>query len=405
MSFDHDRLTALYNKFVNDTATAGELRELWSLLNSTGRTEALREAVFGLYDDPLPRDIDEKDWSGALHRILDSRKQKVYRMRRRRKFWAVAASVAVLFGLGVFFAAVDRGISDKNVADASPRAKAAKSHDVAAPNTTYATITLADGSTLALDSAGNGLLAMQQHTTLSRTPDGIILYAADQGASRPGEMIYNTVTNPRGSRVVHLALSDGSLVWLNAGSSITFPVAFAGERRDVTISGEAFFEVAHMPSKMFVVHAGSVKTEVLGTHFNISSYSDDDDIRVTLVEGKVSVQPAGGAAAVLMPGQQAVAAHGLARVQTASDMDNIIAWKNDRFSFTDTNIRQIMKEVARWYDVDIEYQGSVEGLNFGGSMSRQRNVSELLTRLEATQAVKFRVDGKKISVLPVLQNQ
>jgi ferric-dicitrate binding protein FerR (iron transport regulator) len=251
---------------------------------------------------------------------------------------------------------------------------------------------------ITLDSVKSGTIALQNNIAVTKSTDGKIEYAPGEKKGAPG-LTYNTLTNPKGSRVVNMVLNDGSKVWLNAASSITYPVAFDGVNREVSVTGEVYFEVAHDQNKKFIVKSNRLSTEVLGTYFNVNSYSDEDEIKVTLLEGSVRVLSKNGSPYIVKPGEQAIdEGNGKIRIEKNVNVEDMVAWKNERFSFTNANIKSIMKEVARWYDVQIEYKGNVDDLNFGGNMSRQRNVSELLKRMEATQAVKFEVEGRKITV-------
>jgi ferric-dicitrate binding protein FerR (iron transport regulator) len=245
---------------------------------------------------------------------------------------------------------------------------------------------------------GNGTLATQGNIKVVKLDNGQIAYQTASGdASTPLSVTYNTLNNPRGSKVIDMQLSDGSHVWLNAGSSLTYPVAFVGNERKVQITGEAYFEVAHDASKPFVVSKGVTSVEVLGTHFNVNAYDDEDALRITLLEGSVKVASKGNLK-VIKPGEQAVVANGI-NVNKDVNVEQVMAWKNGMFKFNNTNMKQIMREIARWYDVDVEYQGDFSDLNFGGFVSRQANISELLKRFSATEQVHFKVEGRKIIVM------
>lgn len=196
-------------------------------------------------------------------------------------------------------------------------------------------------------------------------------------------------------------LSDGSRLWLNSGSSVTFPVTFGNKERKVAITGEAYFEIAHDPLKKFIVTANDLTTEVLGTHFNVNAFEEEENIKVTLLQGSIKVI-SGNQSSIIKPGEQAVEmAGGRLKTNRNVNVEEVVAWKNEMFSFNDTNIKDIMKEVSRWYDVNIEYKGDFSNLNFGGNMSRQKNVSELLKRLEATKTVRFEVVGKTITIIQI----
>lgn len=397
MRDDQTRLQYLYERFIGDTASPDEVREFWKLFK-TEDEDSIRESIFALYEESGPEELEKKDWTGAQERIFNQERKKAV-VSMKRWFYA-AASVILLLGISgyLFF-----NNSSVNPNSTNSEIVQSISHDVAPPGGNLATITLANGKKIFLDSAASGRIALQNNVSLTKTVDGKIKYAA--GSRMNDVMIYNTLTNPRGSKVVDMILSDGSHLWLNSGSSVTYPVAFMGKERKVSIIGEAYFEISHDPSKKFIVEANGVTAEVLGTHFNINAYLDEDAIRVTLLKGSVRVFVPEGKFSTLKPGEQAVKTEsGELSVNKDVNVDGVIAWKNAMFSFHDTNIKNIMKEVARWYDVDIEYKGGAhvfEGLNFGGSMSRQKNVSELLKRLEATKAVRFEVNGRKIIVIKV----
>ena len=392
MSGNKSRFLLLYKRFINDKATPDEVQEF---LESTGIPEnegMVKEAVYTMYEDPVPEEIFRKDWSKAGERIFGRKGKRFFLS--KQQWWAAAASVFLALGIGGY---IFSNKEKDNPRSAIAKVVTEKRHDVAAPAVSYATITLANGQSIAIDSVKSGVLALQNNIALTKTEDGHIKYASGEQAGEKGLML-NTLTNPKGSRVINMVLNDGSHVWLNAASTITYPVAFEGIDREVVVTGEVYFEVAHDPKKKFIVKTGGLSTEVLGTHFNVNSYNDEDEIKITLLQGSVKVVSNYGATSVIKPGEQAVDAGGNLRVNKNVNVEDVIAWKNERFSFNDVNIKSIMKEVARWYDLQIEYKGNVEDLNFGGNMSRQKNVSELLKRMEATQAIKFEVEGKKIIV-------
>ena len=243
-----------------------------------------------------------------------------------------------------------------------------------------------------LDSASNGSLATEGNTRIEKLSDGQIVYTGKE----TGEMEYNTLTVPRGSKIASITLSDGTKVWLNSSSSLTYPVAFAGNERDVKISGEAYFEVAHNAAKPFKVIKGETLITVLGTHFNVNAYEDESSIKVTLLQGAVKVDR-GTLTKLLKPGQQAQVSSDI-KINNEVNVDEVMAWKNGEFQFGEAaDIHSIMREIARWYDVDIEYKGDISG-HIGGTISRDENVSQVLSMLEMTGAVKFLIEGKKIVV-------
>jgi ferric-dicitrate binding protein FerR (iron transport regulator) len=254
---------------------------------------------------------------------------------------------------------------------------------------------LANGSTIYLDSAANGIVTNQGNVQLVKVADGSIAY---DGAT--SEIMYNTLTNPRGSKVINITFSDGTRVWLNAGSSITYPMVFVGHERKVTVTGEAFFDVTHKAGMPFRVCKGDLEVTVLGTQFNVNAYDDEDAVKVTLLKGSVKIlRPAQQAQAIVIkPGQQAVVTDKI-NVDDNIDLEEVMAWKNGTFQFGDKiDVQSLMRQVARWYDVEIEYKGNVNGF-VGGSISRDVNISKVIEMLEKTGEVKFKIEGKKITVM------
>jgi transmembrane sensor len=278
---------------------------------------------------------------------------------------------------------------------------------IKAPELNKAMVTLADGGTVLLSSLSKGLLAEQGNMKLVKLADGQIAYQTKNG-NTVSKLQYNTLTNPVGSKVINIRLADGTKVWLNAGSSFTYPVAFRGRERRVCISGEAYFEVAHNTAKPFYVTKKNLEVRVLGTQFNVNAYDNEKDIKVTLLEGSVRVatkrKSTGGVAPgqlTLRPGQQAVnqvSTDGISLVSNIN-IEQAVAWKDDRFQFQQTNIQEVMRQIARWYNVTIEYRGKMVAINFDGVLSRQASITELLKRFEATDLVRFEIEGNKIIVI------
>lgn len=301
-----------------------------------------------------------------------------------------AASIILFIGLGGWYL-----LSNKN--DQQQQAvKETVSNDIKPPQENRATITLTNGQTVYLDSAAIGSLADQGSVKLVKLANGKIAYH-NVSNETVKEQVYNTLTNPKGSRVVDMTLADGSRVWLNAGSSITYPVMFAGNERTVVITGEAYFEVAHDKLKPFKVSKGDMQVEVLGTHFNVNAYDDEKNIKVTLLEGAVRLKT-NGDSKILKPGEQALVSGNISILESV-DMEAVMAWKDGRFKFSSVDIETIMRQVARWYDIDIEYHGKVEGTLSGG-LARNVNASQLFYVLELTDKVKFEIEGRKVIVTP-----
>lgn len=284
-----------------------------------------------------------------------------------------------------------------------PAATIAKVHapalinDVAAPSVNKAVLTLGNGKTIVLDSAANGSLAQQGNVVVSKLNNGKIVYNPDNsGASR---IQYNTLTVPKGSKPVQLVLADGSEVWLDVASSISYPTAFAGNERKVEITGEAYFEVTHNEAKPFIVQKGDVEIKVLGTQFNVNAYDDENSLKVTLLEGAVKVERHGNESLTIKPGQQAeITRQGRMELNKDVDIDEVMAWKNNWFNFNSLTVPEIMQQIGRWYNVSVTYQGKPVNKHFSGIVSRSNNVSEVLKIMEQA-GIKFTIEGKNITVM------
>lgn len=265
----------------------------------------------------------------------------------------------------------------------------------APPAATLAAITLSNGEKIEVDNVMNGMIATQGNVQIEKTKDGRIVY---KGVTAGMQTQYNTFTVPRGSRIASIVLNDGSKVWLNAASSLTYPVAFkAGERR-VEITGEAYFEVAKDPSRRFIVKSEKATIEVLGTHFNVNAYPDENATKVSLLEGSIVVNNK-TSKMMIRPGQQVESVNGILIINRSADMDQVMAWKNGAFNFSKADLPSVMRQLSRWYDVEIEYEGDFSNRVFSGKISRDINLSDLLDGLQKMN-VHFRMEGKKLIVQP-----
>lgn len=306
-----------------------------------------------------------------------------------KRWWWVAASLFIVAALTVYY----------NLVNQLPAPVPVWVHvqDVSAPVANRAMITLADGSQVYLDSAGNGQLAQLGNIKLVKLANGQIAYQTGDGKI-VNELQYNTLTNPRGSKVIDMQLSDGTHVWLNAGSSITYPVAFSGNERKVVLRGEGYFEVKKHDAKKFIVEANGTTTEVLGTHFNINAYTDEPVIKVTLLEGAVRLVGAKpGEEAVLHPGRQALVSSSTFKLINA-DLDQVMAWKNGFFAFKNASLPTVMQQIARWYDVDIVYQGAISKDVFTGEIDNSISLKKLLDNL-AKASINYTIEGKKLIIM------
>jgi transmembrane sensor len=317
---------------------------------------------------------------------------------RRFSFLRVAAVLLLLVGLGagiriIWFAPVVTSESVQVVkADERPLT----------PGSDRAWLRLADGSVVYLDSTAPGLLASQAGMQLKKMPDGSIVYQSETNVPPSSDVpVYNEISTPRGGQY-RVILSDGTHVWLNAETTLRFPVVFRGSDREVGLSGEAYFEVVTDKRRPFRVATSASMVEVFGTQFNVNAYADEASVRTTLLEGRVGVGPAkgspGGALRMLIPGQQAsVTTDGTVRVEEEADTEEAIAWKNGRFHFNSADIHAIMRQIGRWYDAEVVFEGHPD-LHFTGQITRRDDVTKVLEMMEMTGEVRFRVDGRRITV-------
>jgi ferric-dicitrate binding protein FerR (iron transport regulator) len=248
---------------------------------------------------------------------------------------------------------------------------------VQAPQSNFAVITLANGKRVSLDSASKGQLALQGNVKLVKLATGHVAYRGSAKAKR-GKLVYNTLSNPRGSQVIDITLSDGSRVWLNAGSSITYPVAFVTDERRILVTGEAYFEVMHDANKPFYVTSGGMEVKVLGTRFNVNAYSDEGSIKVTLLEGAVRVNNALGSVTMRSAEQATVTGNKPPVVRDDIDLEQVMAWKNGLFDFDNLGLKEAMSQLERWYDIDVEYEAGMPDVMLFGKIHRGLSLTALL---------------------------
>jgi ferric-dicitrate binding protein FerR (iron transport regulator) len=372
------RLEALFRRYLQKRLTDAEETELFQLWLDPFLESRRAELLNDLYDGlPEDKDMSATEADRVFHEIV--KKERLMHSLTVKKggiIWsrvAVAASILLVIGLGAYFFVFNKGKQPQETVQALPP------NDIGAPKTNRAMITLANGQTIYLDSAANGSLTLQGTVKLVKLEDGKIAYESTGASS--GEVSYNTLFNPRGSRVIDMMLADGSRVWLNAGSSVTYPVAFVGNERKVSVEGEAYFEVAHDASKPFIVSKGETAVRVLGTRFNVNAYDDEADIRITLLQGSVQVTDRQHAAAI-KPGEQAIVKADKINVAGNVDLEQVMSWKEGYFRMKGTDLASLMRQVARWYDVQVVYKSSVPEARFGGLINREVNVSDVLKALE-----------------------
>lgn len=340
----------------------------------------------------------EHSWDKLLQFRSEQKKKARIFWLNSWKTYVAAASVVVLLGIGGVMLYQSRKANHPIVQGKESQAPGVTDVN---PGQYKAKLTLADGSVVVLDSFSNAKL-VQQGSTNVYTKDGQLVYKPQGNKSK--EVLYNKLATAKGE-TFGMTLSDGSQVWLNSQSSIRYPVAFNSDIRKVEITGEAYFEVAAISRKTpFIVSLNGTEVEVLGTHFNINSYVDEPSLKTTLLEGKVRVRSADNTQIILEPGEQAILRKSeddktvLSKTKEV-DVDAEVAWRFGNFLFNNADLKTVMRQMARWYDVEIEYKGAAPARKFVGSIPRSLSLSKVLMLLEK-QNVHFTIEGKKIIVTP-----
>lgn len=342
-------------------------------------------------DEPLS--AGEKKLRANIYNRIHLSNAEDNKPRSIKRWWWLAAAAVLCCGLlfGGLLIKKQRGAT-------VDQTNAALKKSPIKPGTNTAILTLANGTNIALDKAGNGVVAKAGNTAITKMKNGLLAYTAGDNKEAAVSDALNTITIPRGGQYT-ITLPDGTSVWLNSQSSLTFPVAFKGAERKVSLTGEAYFEVAknkHMP---FIVHTGNADVKVLGTHFNVKAYQEDNAIKTTLLEGSVSLSNS-SSSALLVPGEQGVAEVAGGKItQKKVNINEVMAWKSGYFIFRGDDIHDIMKQISRWYDVDVEYRGNISNIKFGGTYSKNKDITELLKGLELTGLVHFKIEGRRIIVM------
>lgn len=374
-----EQIQYLLQQHLDGTITESESALLADALLEQEGTEALelvlQEMAMGSEKDPSYK---KERWEDMISGILStsaSTKKRLLPIRFLQ--FAAAAMVLGIIATGLYFW---NQAGEKSAADTYAK------HDVA-PGGNKAVLILGDGSRVALDSSGNQVL--RQGTIAIHQQGGQLQY--DQQGTETS-VSYNTLSTPRGGQF-QIILPDGTKVWLNAASSLRYPTAFTGGERKVEITGEAYFEVAKNAAMPFRVKISKEATvEVLGTHFNINAYADEAAVRTTLLEGKIKVMDV-----VLNPGEQAQITTGI-QINRHVDTSAVMAWRYGLFNFEGQNLKEVMRQLSRWYDIEVIYEGTVPDIVFGGKMLRNINLSQLLKVLEDAEVHFTLEEGRKLII-------
>jgi len=370
----YNRSRSLIKKYLDGKATPEEMALLESWYNdlATDRPEFKEEP-----------DYDEVG-TEILSRLRDQHKMQA----KQRSLWPRLTAVAAMLLIGIIIYNQTR---PSKVITSQQYALKNDLH----PGSRGAVLTLANGIKIDLEKMDKGHEVYQGKTSIAMTGDSSLVY--NSGTSNTA-ISYNEVFTPYG-KTYSVVLADGTRVWLNSGSSLKFPTGFTGNNRTVYLKGEAYFEVIHNKEKPFYVVTGEQVTEDLGTGFNINAYNDERFIETTLIEGSIKVTK-GNISHRLRPGQHALTNAGNMFVVESANVDKVSAWRNGTFVFDGENIGTIMRQIARWYNVEVIYQTSTDNKDFVATISRYSNISEVLEKLQSTGAIHFKIEGRSVFVMP-----
>lgn len=414
MSVNTDRIRYLFGQYLQKSCSEEELKELFACIARPENRLVLEELMDTEYERVQPV-IGEADWEHMFEQVVQPKEANLVYVNnvKRLRWMQVAAAAIVVLAIGVAgYWFINRNARNEVAKHDQPVKRTAA--DIL-PGSNKAVLTLADGSVITLDSAANGQLAQQGNSQILKTKNGELVYEKTaQDPATPlstdnSPLTYNMLVIPRGGQY-QLTLPDGSKVWLNAASSIRYPVTFVGNERRVELTGEAYFEVAKDGRKPFHVVTPTQDVEVLGTHFNVNAYSNEPSTKTTLLEGAVKVTPAIGnrqsaknaeRSVVLKPGEQSElsGASSPLAINYSPDLEQTMAWKNGFILFNKADIKSIMRQVERWYNVDVVFEGDIPQRTFTGGIARSARLSELLRLFEVSK-VKFRIEDKKLIVTP-----
>jgi len=405
---DKEKLRYFLYQYFNHTINAADCIELLNYLNSANPDEIsdiIDLELFLIDEGPEFKDKQANELFDRIKfdpRYIDASVRVANDQPAVVKFYhkpwlQIAAVVLVCFAAGLFF--IKSRHSDQNLKNDIANIQAPVK---ITPGGNKATLTLPNGKVIPLEGANSDLIAKSGKTSVLKIREGQLIYNKSPNGGQENlannKPVYSLLSTPKGGEY-QVVLSDGTKVWLNSASSLTFPEEFTGNARHVKLTGEAYFEVAKNKDKPFYVSINNVEVKVLGTHFNIAAYGDDKQITTTLLEGSVQVTK-NHRQSLIKPGQQAVVYNTNDEIKVSeANLAEAMAWRNDYFIFNNDDIRSIMKNVSRWYDVDVEYQGNFEDQRFGGTFYRFKSINELLHHLEEIGDIHFKIVGRRVIVI------
>ncbi|MET6999396.1 FecR family protein [Chitinophaga defluvii] len=383
-SMDQQRLQELLDKFAEGRCTKEEMAELEQWYDNLSTYKKSNSSLAEINEEDF---VDEKYRN--FQRLVEGSSfeanspQRIWNIR-----WVQVAAGLALFTSLYFLIWYNK--QSRQIADVPP---ASSSYDIV-PGESKAFLTLAGGERIRLDNTTGGIIAKQGGSEIRKVDSGRIEYKAAPGQHQA--VLYNMVSTPLGGQY-QIILPDGSQAWLNAGSSIRYPTAFIGNERNVEVTGEVYLEVAKKSGMPFkVMLRDQTEVEVLGTHFDINAYDDEGGITTTLLEGSVKVS-VNGQSKLIRPGQQATSANSSITVINVPDVSSTVAWKDGLFHFDNTPVESVMRQIGRWYNIEVTYKGTAPIENLTGRISRNTNLSTVLELLHSA-GIKFEMKRDTIII-------
>jgi transmembrane sensor len=388
-------LEELYRKFLMRKCTPEEVQQLMEHFYLQGENSPLSDLIAGeIKNTTIPGDDSDEIKAALETNLLFLNRSIQNRPVVRFPFWRrwVSAAAALLFISGLVWTLYKAPVSKEPSPSFIVKNKEIK------PGSNKAKLTLGNGKTIDIDAAADGFLAEQDGIKITKTADGQIIYTIKETSSTSTSVAYNVISTPKGGQY-QLILPDGSKAWLKASSSLRFPAVFKSKERRVELQGEGYFEVAKNAKMPFVVEAGGTNVRVLGTHFNVMAYNDEKNVKTTLLEGAVQLNSK-GRTALLKPGEQGLLSEKNNTFQIASvDVTAVTAWKEGYFVFDKANLPELMRQIARWYDLTIVYEGEIADHEFVGRIRRSSSLSKVLKVME-NGGLNFNLEGRTLTLKP-----
>ena len=388
-----NRFDKLIYKYRHQLCTREELEELLDCLASGNHELELQAAIERQLEiEPDNSEVEEKETDAIFENIKRELAFTETKSKPKRLWWLSSAAAILIIGSFAIHRFYSSQVKPVESFQATNKAK-----PLILPGGNRAILTLANGKTISLTNASNGRLAQEGSISVTKTKDGQLVYATQSGVSNEDDAAgLNMISTPRGG-TYDIVLADGTHIWLNSASSLTFPSSFTEPERRVQLTGEAYFEVAHN-GKPFKVITPTQTVQVLGTHFNIEAYQDEQAVKTTLLEGSVKVLRK-SEKILLAPGQMSVNRETESLQIRKANITEVMAWKDGLFVFDNESIAEVMRKAARWYDVEVRYENDVQQKRLFGTVSRYKTIDELLDNIALAGQIRYRIEGRRIVLM------